>query len=141
MHPTTFPNGTYSVLNTSTYTSQLWQVQPDGIRVYSAQSGAYAPQFICTLSHAEATEALHLIAKVRFPLPVLVAAAPVETLPPIGKPTACQLHRELGQLGYRDHYALAGEVLGRPVPSLAALTATEADQVRSYAYGQWGLTG
>ncbi|OLV20131.1 hypothetical protein [Deinococcus marmoris] len=57
---------------------------------------------------------------------------------PIGKATACALHRELGALGYKSHYALASEVLGVPVPSLAALTAEDAAVVRSYAYGQMG---
>lgn len=57
---------------------------------------------------------------------------------PIGKAVACALHRELGALGYRAHYALASEVLGVPVPSLAALTAEDAALVRSYAYGQLG---
>jgi len=58
---------------------------------------------------------------------------------PIGKAVACELHRELGRLGYRAHYALAGEVLNRVVPSLAAITAAERDFVREYAYGQLGL--
>jgi len=57
----------------------------------------------------------------------------------IGKAVACELHRELGRLGYREHYALAGDVLNRVVPSLAALTAAERDLVREYAYGQLGL--
>ena len=57
----------------------------------------------------------------------------------VGKPVAHRLHIELGRLGYRNHYALAGEVLGRAVTSLAALTAEEVKLVRSYAYGQLGL--
>lgn len=59
----------------------------------------------------------------------------------IGKPAACELHKTLGRLSFRDHYLTASDALGRPVPSLAALTADEAATVRSYAYGQWGLTG
>ena len=59
----------------------------------------------------------------------------------IGKPAACELHKVLGRLGFRDHYATASDALGRRVTSLAALTADEAATVRSYAYGQWGLTG
>ncbi|SMB93199.1 hypothetical protein [Deinococcus hopiensis] len=58
---------------------------------------------------------------------------------PIGNPAAHQLHRTLGRLGYRNHYALASEVLGRTVTSLAALTAEDAATVRSYAFGQLGL--
>ncbi|MBB5234512.1 hypothetical protein [Deinococcus budaensis] len=63
-----------------------------------------------------------------------------EILLPIGKAAACQLHRELGVLGYRSatHYALAAEVLGVSVPSLAALTTEEAALTRSYAYAQTG---
>lgn len=60
------------------------------------------------------------------------------TAPTIGKAQACELHRELGALGYRRHYVLAGEALERAVASLAALTAEEAATVRSYAYGQLG---
>ena len=59
---------------------------------------------------------------------------------PIGKPAAHQLHIELGRLGYKGHYALASEVLGVEVTSLAALNAEDAATVRSYAYGQLGLT-
>lgn len=59
--------------------------------------------------------------------------------PGIGKPAACELHRELGRLKFRDHYATASEALGLPVVSLAALTAMQAQTVRSYAYGQWRM--
>lgn len=61
--------------------------------------------------------------------------------PTIGKARACELHRELGRLGYRSatHYALAEQALERPVSSLAALTEEEAATVRSYAYGQLSL--
>ena len=65
--------------------------------------------------------------------------APEVSAPVIGKAVACELHRELGRLGYRAHYALAGDVLNRVVPSLAALTAEERNLVREYAYGQLGL--
>lgn len=58
----------------------------------------------------------------------------------IGKAAAHELHRELGRLGYRDHYTTAAEVLGVPVASLAALTTEQAQTVRSYAYGNWGLS-
>jgi hypothetical protein len=63
-----------------------------------------------------------------------------EVLPTIGKPAACNLHRELGRLGFKDHYATAADALGRPVPSLAALSAEDAYTVRNYARGQWGMT-
>ncbi|CAM3991453.1 hypothetical protein [Deinococcus frigens] len=63
-----------------------------------------------------------------------------ETLDTIGKPAACNLHRELGRLGFKDHYATAADALGRPVPSLAALTPVDAYTVRNYARGQWGMT-
>lgn len=59
----------------------------------------------------------------------------------IGNAVACELHKDLGRLRFRDHYATASDALGRRVTSLAALTADEARTVRSYAYGQWGLTG
>jgi len=63
-----------------------------------------------------------------------------EVLDTIGKPAACNLHRELGRLGFRDHYTTAADALGRPVPSLAALSAQDAYTVRNYARGQWGMT-
>lgn len=59
----------------------------------------------------------------------------------IGNRAACELHRVLGRLRFRDHYSAATEALGREVRSLAALTVDEAATVRSWAYGQWGLTG
>lgn len=58
----------------------------------------------------------------------------------IGKAAAYDLHRELGRLKYRDHYGTAAAALGEPVASLAALTAEQAQTVRSYAYGQWSMT-
>jgi hypothetical protein len=69
-----------------------------------------------------------------------VLAGDAVTAQPAGKPAAHALHIELGRLGYRAHYALAAKVLERPVNSLAALTADELATVRSYAYGQLGLS-
>lgn len=57
----------------------------------------------------------------------------------IGKAAAYELHKELGRLKYRDHYATASAALERPVSSLAALTPEQAVTVRSFAYGQLGL--
>lgn len=58
----------------------------------------------------------------------------------IGKAAACELHRELGRLQFRDHYATASAALERHVVSLASLTAEEAHTVQSYARGQWSLS-
>ncbi|CAM3887048.1 hypothetical protein [Deinococcus frigens] len=69
-----------------------------------------------------------------------VTAETLDTPPTIGNAAGCNLHRELGRLGFRDHYLTAGEALGRAVPSLAALTAQDAYTVRDYARGQWGMT-
>ncbi len=63
-----------------------------------------------------------------------------EQAPTIGNAEARELHRELGRLRFRDHYATASEALGTPVHSLAALTAEQACTVRSYARGQWGMS-
>lgn len=68
-----------------------------------------------------------------------VTAEVLEAAPTIGKAVACALHRELGALGYKAHYALASEALEREIASLAALSADDAATVRSYAYGQLGL--
>ena len=57
----------------------------------------------------------------------------------IGKKAAHVMHQELAHLRFADHYAVAADALGRPVSSLAALTAAEANLVYSYAYGQWGM--
>jgi len=70
---------------------------------------------------------------------VLTAPMPTGEVAVIGKAVACELHSELGRLGYRDHYALVGDVLNRVVPSLAAITTEERDLVREYAYGQLRL--
>jgi hypothetical protein len=59
---------------------------------------------------------------------------------PIGKAAGCELHRELGRLGFRDHYTTASEALARPVSSFAALSEADAYIVRDYARGQWGMT-
>ena len=58
--------------------------------------------------------------------------------PTIGKQAARALHIELGRLGHKNHYALAAEVLGKTVASLADLTEEEAVEVRSYGYGVLG---
>lgn len=58
--------------------------------------------------------------------------------PAIGLRNAFELHRELGRLKVRDHYALAAELLARPVSSFATLSRTEEKMIYSYAYGQWG---
>jgi len=52
---------------------------------------------------------------------------------PIGKTVACRLHKDMAGLGVHRHYEVAGEVLGRTVLSLAALTRDEATEVWSYA--------
>lgn len=77
------------------------------------------------------------VSELRLPEPVMA-----EMAAPIGKATARLLHIELGRLGYRtsaSHYDVASVVLGRPVISLASLTAEEAALTRSFAYGQLGL--
>ncbi|AZI41933.1 hypothetical protein EHF33_03515 [Deinococcus psychrotolerans] len=63
----------------------------------------------------------------------------VEVAAPIGNAVACELHRELGRLGYCAYDQTASEVLGRAVSSLAALSTAERHLVREYAYGQMGL--
>ena len=51
----------------------------------------------------------------------------------IGKTIACKLHKDMAGLDVHRHYEVAGEVLGRTVLSLAALTRDEAAEVWSYA--------
>lgn len=71
-----------------------------------------------------------------------VTAETLEQLPaaaPIGKQAARTLHVDLARLGFRKHYETAADALGRPVASLADLTAAESATVRSYARGQWGM--
>ncbi|RJF69149.1 hypothetical protein D3875_22815 [Deinococcus cavernae] len=48
-----------------------------------------------------------------------------DEVPFAGKRAAHQLHRLLGELGFKDHYGLATEALGRPVSSLTHLSAPE----------------
>lgn len=74
-----------------------------------------------------------VVTKVYEELEQLPAAAP------IGNQAARTLHVDLSRLGFRDHYATAADALGRPVASLADLTAAESATVRSYARGQWGM--
>jgi len=52
---------------------------------------------------------------------------------PIGKTVACRLHKDMAGLGVHRHYEVAGEVLGRTILSLAALTRDEAAEVWSCA--------
>ncbi|UQN10145.1 hypothetical protein [Deinococcus sp. QL22] len=59
----------------------------------------------------------------------------------LSKAEACDLHRLLGSFGFRNHYAVAEEMVGREVRSLTQVTADEAALIRSYAYGQFGLVG
>jgi len=49
-----------------------------------------------------------------------------------GNAVACKLHCELGRLGYREHYALAGDVLNWVVLNFATLSAAERDLVCEY---------
>jgi len=51
---------------------------------------------------------------------------------PIGKTVACRLHKDMAGLGLGRHYQIAGEALGYPVSTLAALTRQEAQDVWSY---------
>ena len=97
------------------------------------------PTGIVALIDGQPADVLAADAILRGATTLIVQAEVLEVV--IGKPAACELHKVLGRLGFRDHYATAADALGRPVPSLAALTADEAATVRSYAYGQWGLTG
>lgn len=69
-----------------------------------------------------------------------VTAEVLEVPATIGNAAACELHKELGRLRFRDHYLTASDALGYRVDSLAALSAEEAYTVRSYARGQWGLS-
>lgn len=64
-----------------------------------------------------------------------------DEVPFVGKPAGRQLHILLGELGFKDHYGMAAEALGRPVTSLAHLTRAELVTVRAYAHGQFGLVG
>lgn len=64
-----------------------------------------------------------------------------QSIPFAGKVAAHRLHVTLGSLGYKRHYEVAAEVLGRPVTSLAHLTGAELALVCTYAHGQLGLVG
>ena len=97
------------------------------------------PTGIVALIDGQPADVLAADAILRSATTLTVTAEVLEVV--IGKPAACELHKELGRLRFRDHYATASDALGRRVTSLAALTADEAATVRSYAYGQWGLTG
>lgn len=52
---------------------------------------------------------------------------------PIGKAVAYTLHKDMAGLGLGRHYQIAGEALGYPVSTLAALTRQEAQDVWSYS--------
>ena len=54
--------------------------------------------------------------------------------PPIGNALAHRLHIDLGRLHIGGGHALASEVLGKRVTSLAALTLDEARELWSYAH-------
>lgn len=116
------------VTGNSTHTVTLSRAQVGGPLVATVDGEeADVARAVKLLGMAEGTP--EVLAETLAPMPA----------PGIGKPAACELHRELGRLKFRDHYATASEALGRAVESLAALTAREAHTVRSYAYGQWGM--
>ena len=135
MHDTTAPKlpaGTYTVRNGKTYTVQVWDVSAEGVSVYAVPvPGIYAAAFLCRLTRAEAGAVLASSSS------AVLSFTPAPK--PLGNPAA-KLHRELGRLGFRDHYAAASEALGFPVRSLAELTAEQGRTVRSYARGQWGMS-
>lgn len=133
--------GRYAV--TAGYTSQVWDVTAQGVTRTTAQSGTYAPSPLAPLTHAEAAQVLaQAAAYLGRPAAQALDAQPVSTpsAAPVGKATGRALHVELSRLGYREHYAAAADALGRPVPSLAALTAAEVKTVYAYAYGSLGMT-
>ncbi|AZI44009.1 hypothetical protein EHF33_13870 [Deinococcus psychrotolerans] len=110
----------------------------DLVEVYTITVAHYPSELLTTIS--KAAFAVLLAAAQSWGRILFVAAPePVEVAVPIGNAVACQLHRELGRLGYRAHDQTASEVLGRAVTSLAALSTAERDLVREYAYGQMGL--
>ncbi|WP_415577412.1 hypothetical protein, partial [Deinococcus radiodurans] len=133
--------GRYAV--TAGYTSQVWDVTAQGVTRTTAQSGTYAPSPLAPLTHAEAAQVLaQAAAYLGRPAAQPLAPQPVSTPSgaPVGKATGRALHVELSRLGYREHYTAAADALGRPVPSLAALTAAEVKTVYAYAYGSLGMT-
>lgn len=124
--------GTYTIFNALTYTQQELRVNMDGADMYAA-SGIYPATFLRRVTLNEVAAVLDC------PFTKVYAFTPAP-VPAIGKPTARELHRELGRLGFADHYLTASDALGYPVASLAALSADDAYTVRSYARGQWGLS-
>ena len=133
MHDTTaLKSGTYAVRNGHTFTSQVWEVTAEQVRVSAAAAGNYPAAFLRTMTHAEAAEILSR------PCSAVLEFTPAP-VPTIGKQAARTLHLDLARLGFRDHYAAAGDALGRSVPSLAELTAAESATVYSYARGVWGM--
>ncbi|KQR33105.1 hypothetical protein [Deinococcus sp. Leaf326] len=111
------------VTGTAEYTVTLYRVGADLAGIVNGEPDT-ATRVILLLEAAEHLEP--------------VAEEQVEV---IGNAVACELHKTLGRLKFKDHYATAAEALGRSVRSLARLTADEAATVRSYAYGQWGMVG
>ena len=60
----------------------------------------------------------------------------------IGNKAACTLHRDLARLGYSyssSHLQIATDSLERPIASLAALTAADAQTIYGYACAQMGM--
>lgn len=122
-HHTTELDG--AVISTSTHTVTLHRAaQGEAVNALIDGEDATLARAVALLGDAWAVDVL----------------AEVLSAPTIGTAAACELHRELGRLQFRNHYSAASDALGRPVSSLAALNAAEAATVRSYAYGQWGLS-
>ncbi|GGR39800.1 hypothetical protein [Deinococcus ruber] len=59
----------------------------------------------------------------------------------IGVKAGHQLHIELGRLGFKNHFEFATQILGRVVDHFRTLTKDEAREVRSAAFGQFGMVG
>ncbi|WP_339095051.1 hypothetical protein WDJ50_11020 [Deinococcus sp. VB142] len=117
-------------------------VNADGSTTPAADADAltvHGPQLLAVLAH-EVSEAQRLAGLVH-PVEFTPAPQPTPSAAPVGNASARALHVELSRLGYREHYAAASDALGRPVSSLAALTAAELKTVYSYAYGSLGLVG
>ena len=116
-----------------------------GISTYTVTMSRAAGGFIATVNGKEVDvkAAARILESAEADKALTVTAEILDTPAPaperLGKAAAYELHRELGRLRFRDHYATASEALGVPVSSLAALTAEEANTVRSYARGSWGL--
>ena len=95
-------------------------------------------------SAATLERAAHLLtwAKAEGKIEVLETVDAVQPIT-IGKRAACTLHKDLARLGYSyssSHYQIAAEALERPVSSLAALTAQEAELTYGYACAQMGMS-